>query len=230
MAEGLSEGLNEEVAHHLNESASEEESHRVVQIVEIVEAIVLALVAILTAWSGFQAAQWDGKNALYYEQAIKYHLLATRQTTYAGQLVIYNANTFTAWGAATTEGNTALAAYYSKRFTPDYRVAFDAWLKLDPAHNPKAPPGPAYVSQYHNPAAAKAKQLDNVGDATFDRGTEARHTADEYIRGTVLLATILFLIAIGQRFKVKGVRHALLGVSFVLLGIVVITLATYPRA
>jgi|SRR5947209_8589843 len=229
----MPEGLNAEIAHHLNEQGAETEAgeaHRSLEIHEIIEAILLALVAIVTAWSGFQAAQWDGDNALHYGQASKLRLLATRQSTTSGQSLLYNANTFNAWGAATIDGNSKLATFYVKRFTPDYRVAFDAWIKLDPAHNPKAPSGPAFMPQYHNPAEMKATQLDDLATATFQLGTDARETADKYVRITVLLATILFLIAIGQRFKIMVVRRTLLGVAFVLIVYGLITLSTYPRA
>ena len=33
---------------------------------EIFEAIVLAAVAVLTAWSGYQAARWDAKSSAAY--------------------------------------------------------------------------------------------------------------------------------------------------------------------
>ena len=52
-------GSNIELAHHLSEH--KEESHsRAHEILEIVEAIVLAMVAVSTAWSGYQAALWTG--------------------------------------------------------------------------------------------------------------------------------------------------------------------------
>jgi len=45
----------------------------------------------------------------------------------------------------------------------------------------------------------------------------------------VLLATVLFLIALSQRFKVFGVRLGLFGVVLVLLAIGVYWIASYPR-
>ena len=51
-------GPSIEIAHKLNEAISHTAHHssRTVEILEIVEAIVLALVAVTTAWSGYQAA------------------------------------------------------------------------------------------------------------------------------------------------------------------------------
>jgi len=36
------------------------------EVVEIIEALILALVAVATAWSGYQAASWAGKRSEQY--------------------------------------------------------------------------------------------------------------------------------------------------------------------
>jgi hypothetical protein len=46
----------------------------------------------------------------------------------------------------------------------------------------------------------------------------------------VLLSVVLFLIALGQRFKFRGVRVAVLGVAGVILLYTVVLLVNYPRA
>jgi hypothetical protein len=58
-------GTNIEIAHHLNETKKGEHqpSHRA-ETLEVFEAIVLAVVAVATAWSGYQAARWDGRQSL----------------------------------------------------------------------------------------------------------------------------------------------------------------------
>ena len=65
---GMPEELNVEVASTLAENAAIEadteaqaERARWRERVEIIEAILLAAVAIATAWSGYQAARWDGR-------------------------------------------------------------------------------------------------------------------------------------------------------------------------
>ena len=59
---------NIEVAHHLSEHKEPSQflGH---EILEIAEVIVLALVAIITAWSGYQAALWTGHQAELYGQS-----------------------------------------------------------------------------------------------------------------------------------------------------------------
>jgi hypothetical protein len=50
------------------------------------------------------------------------------------------------------------------------------------------------------------------------------------VRVTVLFATVLFLVAVGQRFKLHGPRTGLFGVSLVLLVFAVYLVLTYPAA
>jgi hypothetical protein len=236
----MAENENMHVVHHLEEVSEKvkeetseklrEEGHRHPVIIEFGEAALLALVAILTAWSGYQAARWDGHNALYYGEANKDRVLATQASTMGGQYQLYDATTLNNWLQATTEHNATLAAFYERRFSPPFKVAFDAWLKTDPFHNPKAPLGPSFMPQYHNPYFAQANALNNQASATFEQGTSARETADEYVRATVLLATVLFLVALSQRFQRLAARAGLLVVGSAILLIVAAQVATYAIA
>src|ERR1039458_10387258 len=61
-------GSNIEVARHLSEHEDQRE-YRMPRTVEIVEGIVLAIVAITTAWSGYQAALWTGHQSKLYSVA-----------------------------------------------------------------------------------------------------------------------------------------------------------------
>jgi hypothetical protein len=197
--------------------------------VEIAEAFLLALVAIATAWSGYQAARWDGRETELYGQSSRLRITATMAQTAAGQQQLYDALTLNGWLAATLNGNRRLAAAYSARFRPEYRPASHAWLATNPLRNPAAPLGPAYMPEYHNANAARAAALEHEATNRFDAGTSARAIADKYVRTTVLLATVLFLIALSQRFSFMPVRAALIGVSLLVLAFAVGSLASYPR-
>ena len=54
----------------------------------------------------------------------------------------------------------------------------------------------------------QASELNEKAATLEHAGTEARHTAEQYVRATVLFALVLFLIAVGQRFRLRGVRIA----------------------
>ena len=80
-------------------------------------------------------------------------------------------------------------------------MAFEAWKKTDPFNNPNAPPGPMMMPEYHNAKSEESAKLGNEASEFFEQGTKARGTSDGYVRVTVLLATVLLLTAISQRFR-----------------------------
>ena len=200
------------------------------EVIEIVEAVLLAIVAILTAWSGYQSAKWDGESAKLYAESSRTRERARSSRCRAGRYLVYNAGTFNSWLQARVGGDTELAALLVKRMTPEYRIAFFAWLKTDPLHNPDAPAGPRFMPEYKDPLAAKATTLSDQATEEFNSAVSDRSTGEHFVRLTVVFAAILFLIAVGQRFKVRNVRVAVLGVAgaFLVYGIVV--LASYPQA
>jgi hypothetical protein len=227
--EGLSATeVAHELSHHSTSLRGATTRHQ--EIVEILEACVLAIVAVATAWSGYQTARFDGRQAHLYGISSKDHLLSTAASTLSGQQRLYDSATMSSWLQAVGTNNAKLAELFQRRFRPEFRPAFRAWLATSPFTNSKAPPGPIFMPQYHNAEAARAASLDRQASAAFDEGTAARETGDKYLRNTVLLATVLFLAALSQRFKVFRVRLALVGVSGVLLALALYFVFTYPRA
>jgi hypothetical protein len=199
------------------------------ELIEIIEVIVLALVAIATAWSGYQAAKWDSQQSLLYGTAAANRFQADAAATAGGQTLQTDAAIFTAWLQATAAHDSKLADMYVRRFTPDYRTAFQAWLKTNPLTNPSAPPGPSYMPQYRNPGLVTAAQLNNRAAAAFAQGTTARDDGDSYVRDTVLFAAVLFLVAIAQRFKLRNIRVATTTVAFALLIYTAVAVTQLPR-
>jgi hypothetical protein len=226
----MPEGMNVEVAHQLSEPEHPGKHHgHWPEVVEMAEVVILAVVAVMTAWSGLQAARWDGRQSLLYGQASRDRFQADAASTLAGQQLSANASLFTALLQAHAAGNAELQAIYVRRFTPDYREAYEAWLQTDPFNNPAAPPGPGYMPSYHNPNQQAADRLNALAADTFDKGTQARENADKYVRDTVLFASVLFLVALAQRLKMVRARIALGAVAFGLLAFVVVSVVQLPR-
>jgi hypothetical protein len=226
----MPEGLSGEVAHKLSEQEEAgEHPGRWHGLLEIVEVIILAVVAIATAYSGLQASRWEARQSLRYGQANQQRFAADAASTLAGQTLTADAAMFTAWLQAHSAGDTQLQALIVRRFTPDYRVAFDAWLHTNPFANPSAPFGPAAMPQYSNPNQQKATQLNEQAAATFEEGTRAGETADRYVRDTVLFAAVLFLVAVAQRFRLLPARITLAVIAGGLLIFVAISVVELPR-
>jgi len=199
------------------------------EVVEILEAFFLAIVAITTAWSGYQAARWDGREAELYAQASTMRIRADQLLTLGGQQRLLDVTTFNTWIEARFERRPELTALYERRFSPEYKLAFDAWLATEPFSNPEAPPGPSFMPEYVNPQLERGAELNELATRRFEEGTVARSRADDYIRTTVMLATVLFLIALSQRFRVRRVRYAVLGVAGGLMIFGLVTVLTFPR-
>jgi len=224
------EGQNIEIAHKLAERESGNREKRPWEdTLEIGEVILLAIVAIATAWSGYQAARWDGHQALQYGEATKLRFEADSASTRGGQVLLSDASNFQAWLQVHEEGNTKLAELFVRRFTPEYRLAFDAWLQTKPFTSKSAPAGPAYMPEYRNPLFEQADHFNKEAGALFEAGTLDRETADKYVRDTVLFASVLFLIGIGQRFKLRGARITANVAAATLLVFTLLTLVALPR-
>ena len=95
--------------------------------------------------------------------------------------------------------------------------------------DPAAPPGPRYMQEYEDPLTEQAAELNKEASHAFDLGVEFRKTGEKYVRVTVFLAAVLFLIAIGQRFKIRGVRYAVNIVAGVFLVYAMILFIVYPH-
>lgn len=226
----MPEGANVEIAHslteHEHEHAQHEGWHRVL---EILEVALLAVVAIMTAWSGFQAAKWDGEQSILYGHSSRDRFAADAASTLGDQHLAADAAIFTAWLEAHSAGDQELQTLLVKRFTPGYRAAFDAWLTTDPFNDDAAPLGPAVMPQYENPDIDRAAALNATASKEFDEGTKAREHGEEYIRNTVLFAMVLFLVAIAQRMKDKTLRTGVNVIAVLLALVGVISIASLPR-
>jgi hypothetical protein len=204
---------------------SEDRNSRIVQ---ICEAVLLALVTITAAWAGYSAAKWGTASRVDIAQSSTLRNLATRDDLTAISLRNFDASTFNAWFIAFTLNSPQKEAIAVRRFRPQFRAAFDAWLATDPLHNPNAPPGPTYMPQYKLPQQSQANALDNQADAKFNAGNAAALTGDNYVRITVFLAAVLFLVGIGSSFKLAGVRYALVAFGSVLLILSIVLILRQP--
>jgi hypothetical protein len=85
------------------------------------------------------------------------------------------------------------------------------------------------MPQYKPAGEAQSAALDKAADERYAEGQHAAETADNYVRTTVILASVLFLVGIGSHFPIRGVRIALIVVGFVLLTIAAGEIFSLPR-
>jgi hypothetical protein len=142
----MPEGMNVEVAHKLSEhEKADRAKRRWEEVAEVLEVLVLAIAAIATAWSGYQAARGDGHQSVLYGQSSRDRFQADAASTLGGQQLAADSAMFNGWLQARAANNPQLQAAFVRRFTPEYRSAFQAWLKTDPFTDPAAPAGLGYM-------------------------------------------------------------------------------------
>jgi hypothetical protein len=226
--EGLSpQEVGKEIAGHAH--PAEDHPHaRQDRLVSIAEAVLLAIVALMAAWSGYAAAKWSTESRVGLAESTRERAKASRATLAAIELRNFDSSTFEAWFAAYTAHNEQAMALAEHRFRPGFRVAFEAWRATNPEQNPNAPPGPTYMPQYRQPGLARAKVLDGRADTAFDSGETAGERSDDYVRTTVFLASVLFLVGISTRFPLRSGRYALVTLGAVMLIISLVLLTQLP--
>jgi hypothetical protein len=198
------------------------------RIVQVCEAVLLAIVTLTAAWAGYSAARWSTESRVEIAQSSTLRNLATRADLEANTLRNFDASTFNAWFIAFTLNSPQKEVIAERRFRPAFRVAFNAWMATDPLHNPHAPPGPTYMPQYKLPAQTQANTLDAEATAKFNAGNRAGTTSDNFVQITVFLAAVLFLVGIGSSFKLYSVRYALITFGAVLLVVSVVLISRQP--
>ena len=139
-----------------------------------------------------------------------------------------DASNSNAWYSAYLAGNTNAERVAEKRFRSNYDVAFRAWLATKPFTNPNAPKGPQYMPQYRPLGRDLARRLDAQADAYYIAGQHAGLTGDKYIRVTVILATVLFLVGISSHFPLRSVRTGLVCLGTALLVFAAIEILQLP--
>jgi hypothetical protein len=219
-----------EAAHEQTEQANGhgEPASRHSRIVQICEAALLAVVTLTAAWAGYSAARWGTTSRLEIAQSSTLRNLATRADLEAISLRNFDSSTFEAWFTAFTLGKRQAEVIAERRFRPPFRVAFNAWMATNPLRNPQAPPGPTYMPQYKQPAQAQANAYDAAATAKFNSGNHAGSVSDEYVRITVFLAAVLFLVGIGSSFQLHSVRYALITIGSVLLIVSIVLILQQP--
>ena len=92
-----------------------------------------------------------------------------------------------------------------------------------------APPGPSFMPEYRNPEILQGVAANHEASRIFDEGTAARKHSLEQTGTTMVLATVLFLIALPTRFRSRLVRFALLLLTGGLRVYALVTIFGFPR-
>ncbi len=227
MPEGLSPTeVGKEIGEHAERHRDHRHGHD--RAISIAEAVLLSIVTLTAAWSGYSAAKWNTESSLRLAKGNAMRAKANRAFQESLTFRSEDAADFNAWFAAYLSGNKQDQLVAERRFRTQYDVAFKAWLATRPFTNPNAPKGPQYMPQYKPTGAALSKRLDEEADELYAKGHHAGETSDKYIRVTVILASVLFLVGLSSHFPFRSVRIGLVIVGTVLLILAGVQLLQLP--
>jgi hypothetical protein len=196
--------------------------------VELGAMLLLALAAVATAWSSYQATRWNGEQAKTSSRVNKTRIEASRAADLANGQTQVDIATFIQWVDARAQDQTDLASFYRERFRLEFRPAFDAWIATRPLETPEAPPTPFAMPQYRLAAAAEAERLDLEAEELAAAVRRDLQRASNYVLGVVLFAVALFFAGMSTKLGAPGLRKSLLALGFVIFAGTVVWIATSP--
>ena len=131
---------------------------------EPASAILMALATLSTAWCSYQSSKWSGQSSDLATSGARLEQKAALLTLQDNQVASNQIGLFSDFVNAKVSGNEKLAQFYSDRFPPELRAAFDRWMEQKPFENPKADPHPFMPGLY------KTRFAENIRQASADAG------------------------------------------------------------
>jgi hypothetical protein len=175
---------------------------------EPASAILMALATLSTAWCSFQSSKWSGQSSDLATSAARSEHKADMLRLEDMQVASVQIKLFTDFLGARMDGNDKRAQFYTDRFPPELRAAYDRWMEQKPFENAKADPHPFVPSLYKT---RFAEEIQKTAASAESDGAEAKRTgnfAARYLSNTVLFAMVLFFAGTSARFDQRHVRLA----------------------
>jgi hypothetical protein len=196
--------------------------------VELVATVLLALAAVGTAWSGYQATRWNGEQTKASSRTNAIRIDAARAQGLSQAQKEVDVATFIQWIDAYAKDETELTAFFETRFREEFKPAFSAWLATKPLTNPDAPPTPFVMPEYRLAAEKEAERLDIEAEASAAQVRRNIQRASNYVLAVVLFSVSLFFAGMSTRLTEPRLRRLTLGVGCVVFAGTLMWLATQP--
>lgn len=190
---------------------------------DLITVFLLSVVAVLTAWCGFQASKWGGEMSVAFSDASSARIQAAAAEGQARDARQYDLTIYSQWVLAEADSREGLSSFVEGRFSPEFSIAFEEWDA-----GGREALGPFALDSYVPPGTQEAEDLAERADARFASALENNRRGDNYSLLTVMFALVLFLAAMSQRASVRWVQLALLGLAVVLSAAGILLLLTFP--
>jgi hypothetical protein len=204
--------------------------------------VVLAIAALLTAWTTFQSAKWNGRQITTSAEANRLLTEAAAADNLASTQVAIDVGLFTQWLVAFERERNAepaerwtpdparLSGFLYARLRDELKPAMEAWLQTRPAMNPAAPSSPFVMPSYRLAAEDEARRLRKRSEGRAREAREHNLRSDHYVASSVLVSVVLFFAAVGGNLRHRRPRRVALWLSVVFLALSSVLIASLPVA
>ena len=196
--------------------------------IELAAAVLLAVAAVTTAWSSYQASRWNGEQAKTAGSVNKTRIAAARADDLATSQTQVDIATFLQWVDAYAQEQTELADFYRDRFRAEFKPAFEAWVATRPLQTAGAPPTPFAMPEYELAAAAEVDRLDAQAEVLAAEVRRSIQRSTNYVLGVVLCAVALFFAGISTKLASRRLRVAMVGLGWLVYLVALTWVATSP--
>lgn len=174
--------------------------------IEFVAAVVMALATLSTAWCSYESAAWTRRANRAYNEANALERRAGLAEVQGNVAMSVHAAVFMQVLAARHAGNEKLAAFYTERFAPDVKKAYEAWLAQKPFENPNADPHPFVPNLYEVRGAREAAEAAAEAVRRIEDARASGSLSGQYLANTVLFAAVLFFAGTSGKIERSRVR------------------------
>jgi Domain of unknown function (DUF4337) len=196
--------------------------------IELAATILLAVAAVATAWSSYQATRWNGEQAKTSSRVNKTRIEAARAAGRANAETQVDIATFIQWVDAYAQDQTELETFYRTRFRDEFKPAFDAWIATRPLESSGAAPTPFALPEYRLASSEEAARLDEQAEVLAAQVRRDIQRASNYVLAVVLFAVALFFAGMSTKLTAPGLRAAMLTVGWLVFLGAATWIATSP--
>ncbi len=186
------------------------------RLLEVLAVSLLGVATIGSAWCGYQATRWNGKEADLARESSTVQVEAARQFGLATQVVSYDTNTISQYANAAAANNTDLQLFYRETLIrPDFLPLLDRWEQQVAAGS--IPENLLNDQEYLDAQLEPYRETEARAEALSVEAQEAGNEADDYVLTTLILASALFFAGLTTSFRVRFARLLLLGGASLLI-------------
>jgi hypothetical protein len=207
---------------------AEDEGGRGLGVFELLVTVLLVVGAVAASWSSYQATRWNGEQAKAAGRTSAIRIQAARAAALASAQTQVDVATFIAWTDADGRGDTKLEEFYTERFRPEFKTAFDAWLATDPLVDTSAPKTPFAMEEYQVASGEEAARLDSEAEASAATVATNIQRSSNYVLSVVLYTIVLLFAGMAGKMSSRRLRFGVVVAAYVVLIAAIAWVATFP--